>query len=242
MYKEIIKSAVWGILLLVLTLQTAMSVAFVYSRSTSFYTNSLVSEYQKTFDVTTNELDKLHDYMLNKSASTTEYWSAYGDEVVTKVVDDVRLKIEKNCPHCDLYFFTPKSSYDLNDFQNKLKRRASVEDTKQSNYINAFLLAMSLINLAFSVYLLVGLFKYKKLEASGVTILVMLVLPFYTISTSFMLMHIDDYMGLDDGGKLAYFIIVSIVYLFIIYPIIFSISKKRNFNFKNILKLSNNKD
>ncbi len=240
MYKEIIKSAIWGMLLLVLTLQTIMSVLFVYSRSTSFYTNSLVSEYQKTFDVTTIELDSLYDYMLQKSAST-DYWSAYGDEVVTKVVDDVRLKIEENCPHCDLQLYTPQTSYDLTYFQNKLKRRASLEDTKQSNYINALLLAISIINLAFSVYLIIGLFKYKKLEASGVTLLVLLVLPFYTIATAFMYMHINDYMDLaiDYGGDK--FIIGSIVYLFVVYPIIFSISKKRNFNFKSILKLSNNK-
>lgn len=236
MIKEIFKSAVWGFVLLLLSILMVVSIFFSYSRSTDFYTYNLMMEYKNTLRETSEKLDKLEAYV-DAKRSNEIYWHGYNDETVLKLVSDIESNIKNNCPSCNIYLSIPDSSYEVSNFKEKLQRKSNSELIKNSNTLNSLLLLAAIVSFLISTYLLIGLFRYKKLKADGLILLILITVPFLTVSSTFMFMNISEYMTLDFGQKSVNLILGSFVYLFIIYPIIFSIVKNKNYNLINIIKL-----
>ena len=235
---DILKASIWGVLLLVLLacISGATTIAVV-NITDRFYTSSKVAEYKKTNTVIKKALVDLEQYLIENEYKKD--WSAYRDETVTVITDFIKKGIDENCPtDCYvLYFSTPKDTYEVSNYRDKLKRLIDDKNISDANKIVAFSFVMSLLTILFSMYLIVALFRYKKLTAKGLTVLVLLISPFLLASACFMTTMVGDYMEfkIEDGAVFTIF--GCAVYLFIVFPPVIFISKKRGYSISKIIKL-----
>jgi len=237
MFRETIKAGFWGMLILIMFLTAATASLFTYIRTSDFYSESMVDEYKKTLDATSVLLSDLELY-INQKSFQENYWSAHNDDFVNKTTEEIKVRIKENCPNCNLSFFTPSILWDVTDFKDTLERKADKEKIFYANAYNLFLLAMSLLTLTLSIYLLSALLKYKKLTAIGIFIIMLLVLPVLISSFALMIGNINNYMHLDYEGLQISFVLASVVYMFVVYPVVFTVSKSKNFNILTALKLN----
>ena len=235
--KDIVKASIWGLLLLILLISASTATFLAYSKTNDFYTSSKLTEYKKTNTVINEALRDLEQYM-KESESKADFY-AYSDKTVTVIKDFIKKGIDENC-HTDcyvLYFSTPTRSYEVENFRSKLERLIDNKETSDANKIVAFTFVMSLLTILFSIYLLIALFRYKKLTANGLTILVLLISPFLLASACFALARAGEYMEfeIEDGG--FYTIAACAAYLLIIFPPEILIAKKRGYSISKIIKL-----
>lgn len=235
--KDTLKASVWGVLLLTLLITACTAAMFAYDRTNNFYTPTKINEYKKTKDAINNVLIDLEKYMVEKEVKYN--WFANSDEYVIEQTNLIQTRIEENCHIIcwDISFSFPTRSYEVNKYFSKLESLTNNEKISGANYIEAFLLAMSIFTILLSIYLLVGLLRYKKLTAYGLTILVLLTSPFLVTSASLALAYVNEYMSFDISGGSFYTIVACIVYIFILFPPVILISKKRGYSISKIIKL-----
>jgi multisubunit Na+/H+ antiporter MnhB subunit len=235
--KDTLKASIWGVLLLTLLITASTAAMFAYDKTINFYTPTKINEYKKTRDAINNVLIDLEQYMVEKEVKYD--WYANSDEYVIEQTNLIKTRIEENChTSCwNIYFSLPTRSYEVNKFSSKLESLTNNEETSGANKIVAFTFFMSLLTILFSIYLLVGLFRYKKLKANGLTILVLLISPFLVSSACFAVAHANEYMAFDisEGGVNT--IVACIAYIFIIFPPVILISKKNGYSISKIIKL-----
>ena len=235
--KDILKAGIWGVLLLVLVILISVATFVAFDKTDKFYTSTKLTEYKKTNTVINEALRDLEQYMSENEYK--EHWSAYSDKTVTVIKDFIKKGIDENCP-TDCYvlsFYTPKDSYEVREFRSKLERLIDNKETSEANKIVAFTFVMSLLTILFSIYLLIALFRYKKLTANGLTILVLLISPFLIASVCFAIARVGEFMEfkIEEGG--IYTIAACVAYIFIIFPPVILISKKRGYSISKIIKL-----
>lgn len=235
--KDTLKASIWGVLLLTLLITAGTAAMLAYDKTNNFYTPTKINEYKKTRDAINNVLIDLEQYMVKKEVKYD--WYANSDEYVIEQTNLIKTRIEENChTSCwNIYFSLPTRSYEVNNFSSKLESLTNNKETSGANYIEAFLLAMSIFTILLSIYLLVGLLRYKKLTANGLTVLVLLTSPFLVTSACFSLAYVNEYMSFDISGGSFYTIVACIVYIFILFPPVILISKKRRYSISKIIKL-----
>lgn len=235
--KDTLKASIWGVLLLTLLITATTAAMFAYDKSNNFYTQTKINEYKKTRDAIDNVLIDLKQYMVEKEVKYD--WYANSDEYVIEQTNLIKTRIEENChTSCwNIYFSLPTRSYEVNAFSRKLDSLTNNEETNGANYIVAFTLAMSIFTILLSIYLLVGLLRYKKMTANGLTVLVLFISPFLVSSACFSIAHANEYMVFDISEGGFYTIIACIAYIFIIFPPVILISKKRGYSISKIIKL-----
>lgn len=235
--KDTLKASIWGVLLLVLVIFVSTAAFVAFDKTGQFYTSSKITEYKKTNAVINEALKDLEQYMSENEYK--EHWSAYRDKTVTVIEDFIKKGIDENC-HTDchvLYFSTPTNSYEVENFRSKLERLIDNKETSDANKIVAFTFVMSLLTILFSIYLITALFRYKKLTANGLAVLVLLNAPFLLTSACFATVVAGEYMEFKIKDGAFYTIAACVAYLFIIFPPVILISKKRGYNIIKIIKL-----
>ena len=235
--KDILKASIWGALLLSLLISACLAAFVAFNKTDQFYTSSKIAEYKKTNAEINKALRDLEQYM--KEGESKAYLYAYSDKTATAIEDFIRKGIDENCPtNCFvLYFSTPKNSYEVENFRSKLERLIDNKETSEANKIVAFTFVMSLLMLLFSIYLLIAFFRYKKLTANGLTILVLLISPFLLASACFSVANVGEYMEFKIDQGAVYTIVCCVAYIFIIFPPVILISKKRGYSISKIIKL-----
>ena len=234
MVKEILKAGAWGLLLLIMLITIVTASYFAYARVTGFYTDSLILEYKNTLNSTEVLLNDFNEYVWKKSYDKN--WTGYGDSVAQNYINEIENKISTHCPNCNINILMPKNGFDVALIRLDLEIKSNVKYTTRGNTYNAFLLAMAILSFAICTYIIIALTKFRKLTATGLSTLVLLCVPFLLASTVLMVVHSD--FSFDIGQNSIYILFGSLAYLFIVYPIIFSISKNKNYSLSNIIKLT----
>ena len=235
--KDILKASVWGALLLSLIITASAAVFVAFDKTGNFYTTNKITDYKKTNAVINEALRDLEQYISENESKVD--WYADSDEAVTAMNQFIEKGINDNChTNCnELYYSSPVRSYEVRDFRNKLERLLDNQKTNDANKIVAFTLVMSLLTTLFAIYLLIALFSYKKLTANGLTILVLLISPFLLASASLAVARVGDYMEFKIESAGVYTITTCVAYIFIIFPPVILISRKRGYSISKIIKL-----
>jgi hypothetical protein len=235
--KTIVKSFIWGLLLLSLTIIVLIEgfnffnkVGDVRSAEYPAKVESLLKEIKPQTD-TLLSLMKKYDFQRTSDEQKLI--------AVEKAI--VRLLINKRCGDCELGYFNPNEKYELESYLESLSRKASLENNSLRNR-NLFIgMAGAILCIGLTIYLAACLIVNRK-SFSLLILQFLSFLPFILIAFSISSITTDsEYFYTQLGYKNSSFnwwiLGSSIFYFFTIYPAIFAVAKKLNFTVKNIYSL-----
>ena len=160
---------------------------------------------------------------------------------VDSFVDSFLKDTSDGLRYISLYLTSEK----IREIRRNLETLADSDQTNYANKIFVLSVSMGLITILLTLYLFTALLRYKKLTATGLTILILLIIPLLLITVLFMSAHVNDSMtsiesiglGLRSEEDFQELIIFSLIYCFIVYPPVILISKNKGYSLGEIFKL-----
>ena len=241
MIKDIAKGFSWGLSILTLIIILLIAVVNIFNNAETFNTSKNIEQYKLATEVLIPKVKSIQEHY--EQFSNVKGYYKYQDLKLKAMEEDVRTTLDKVCAECyRIKLFYPSSTLDVSNYISKLEQYADKEKLKNVNSIVIFNIFFSFITILISIYLFYAFIKYKKVKAAGIATLVFLTLPILTATFSLMTVGIGEYLEMNlskNEINIPFVILSSIFYIFVIYPIIFILSKKNKINITNLILFRN---
>lgn len=228
MYKEILKSMLWGFSLLFILAALCINLLFLDILYGKFLPNTLVSSAVNTASIIKPKIDLLIN--TSKESDRTKAIKLSKEEII----DDVK----KNCTKCIVpYASYPYEYYDFQELLESLERNKVQSNIDFYNQINFITLSALLINSILLIYFFIYIIMHRNSIRLYVSVF-LLIVPLLTLTYGISFFEVNTYFEFKMHDNFIYLMIFTIVYLFMIFPALFTFLKKSEIDIYKLILLN----
>jgi len=228
MYKEILKSMLWGFSLLFILAVLCINLLFLNIFYEKFLPNTLVSNAVNTSSIIKPKIDSLIQ------SSEEIDWSKAPKSSKEEIINDVK----KYCEKCIVpYASYPYSYYDFQDLFESLERNKVQSNIDLYNRINTIALFALLINSLLLIYFFIYIIMHRNSTRSYVSMF-FLGIPLLSLTYSISFFEVNTYFDFKISDNSSYLMMFTLFYLFVIIPALFTFLKKSEINIYKLILLN----
>jgi len=228
MYKDILKSMLWGFSLLFVLAVIFINLLLLSNFYDKFLPNTLVSSAVNTSSIIKPKIDSLI-----KTSDEID-WSKAPKSSKEEIINDVR----KYCSKCIVpYASYPYSYYDFQDLFESLERNKVQLNVDFYNRINTITFSSLLINSLFLIYFFIYIIMHKNSIRSYVSMF-LLIAPLLTLTYGISFFEVNNYFDFKISDNSSYLMMFTIVYLFIVFPALFTFLKKSEIDVYKLISIA----
>jgi hypothetical protein len=223
----VIKAMSWGALLLLIVLITTLKIFTIDERFDAVLPSGTSKKVEQAYKVVGSKLETLTNF----------YYQPNAQSKINPLREEIKIDLQKLCSDCRLNGFYATTGYDVISYDNYLKSRSSPGSDSLNNTVYTISIVFTILFIVFSFLLIYVLWVYRA-SASSLATFVGLSVPFYCIIFSISQSVMDDkylYFRLGTNDLPTNLIIFSLIYIFIAYPTIYTLTKKAGISIKNTL-------
>lgn len=231
--KDIFKSMAWGALLLICAVGLITGGLLIHVKIKGFVDpNISVKARLLNQEITPRVLELENLYRLDTGSSADRLRV---DQSKAKLAASIRVDIERICVGCDISYY-PTASWNVRDIIRDLELISDTSNIERKNTATTISLFSSIVFFCMFVYLTIALFKFKTLNANGIGLVALLVLPGILLSLFVSGLTVTKYYNYDTTLGL-WWVIAPIIYIFLVYPALWRYASSRNLSIKSLVKL-----
>ena len=218
----------WGFSLLFILAVLCINLLFLNIFYEKFLPNTLVSSAVNTSSIIKPKID-----LLIKTSDEID-WSKAPKSSKEEIINDVK----NYCYKCIVpYASYPYSYYDFQDLFESLERNKVQSNVDFYNRINTITFSALLINSFLLIYFFIYIIMHRNSIRSYVSMF-LLIIPLLALTYGISFFEVNTYFEFRMHDNFVYLMMFTIVYLFIVFPALFTFFKKVNIDFYNLILLN----
>jgi hypothetical protein len=227
MFKEILKSIVWGVLLLFTSVILILNLYLIFI----FYEKFIPNDLQSNVDETISIIKPKIEYLMDKSKKSD-------NEKITKLTRlDILKDVNKYCSKCIIPTgYYPYEFYDFENIIGYLEKNKDRENINFYNKVNFISFGTLTINTLILIYAMTSIFIYKNSMRSYLS-LIILFLPIITLTYGISLFKVNNYFEFKIPDQSSSFLLFTIAYLFVAIPALFTYLKRSDMDIHKLILL-----
>jgi hypothetical protein len=228
---DILKSSLWGLMMLIFVALIGISATSISIRSTQFISSESTSKHQKVYA----ELESVYKENEGKLEELKYPKSEVFIGKIRTVIDNCGV----DCWRHERFFVSLEEPYELTflRFLENAKKLTDYNIVRKSNYSIMLSIISLAINIALCLYMIYGLFCYKRIGFQKIVFLCLFFAPFILISIVIGFTYNSSEIEFQVSDQQFIVLSSSIVYFFIVFPPIVQIYSKNGNKIIDIILL-----